>query len=277
MTDLYIIAAGKGSRMGGSVPKALLPISNGIPNITTTLQQAYSQFGNIFIVGNTAVSDQWDNYYLTEKERFPYLFASNQNLNAKVKFLFISSGLGDGHAVMQALEQSKKYRGISDDVVICWGDAFIEHSGTFSELLQVVRQKKRKSSRLSGVAPAVMEENPYVTLLVNSDMQCMSADFSKYGENHQNGFHDQSVFYFKKDVLEYALSNLHLSYWKNGRYITQGGELSLLYVFHYFYNTGNPCEVYETQYPTLGFNTPDEVASIQREIEIKWRNQSSLH
>lgn len=276
MTDLYIIAAGKGSRMGGSVPKALLPIAEGIPNITTTLQQAGTLFDNIFIVGNVAVKDQWEKYYLAERERFPELFAFDAQCNSRVKFLYISSGLGDGHAVMQAFEESKAYKNKSNDVVICWGDAFIEFSETFSELLNVAALANRsRPHEVTGVAPAVMENNPYVTLLVDSNMNCMSADFSKYGENHASGLHDQSLFYFRRDALKHALEKLHFAYWKNGRYITQGGELSLLYAFHYLYNQKSPATVYETQYPTRSFNTPAEVADIQKEIRKIWQSQYS--
>jgi hypothetical protein len=108
-------------------------------------------------------------------------------------------------------------------------------------------------------------------------MNCVSADFSKYGEKHPSGFHDQSVFRFRKSELWESLSNLHAAFWKNGRYITPGGELSLLHAFHFMYNTEQSLQVYETDYPTLSFNTPEEVASIQLEINRKWNttHQSS--
>jgi hypothetical protein len=102
-------------------------------------------------------------------------------------------------------------------------------------------------------------------------MQCISADFSKHGESHANGFHDQSVFRFDISRLMKSLSDLHSALWKNDRYITPGGELSLLYSFHYLYNSHDPVYVYETAHPTLSFNTIEEVVDIQRDLSARWK------
>jgi hypothetical protein len=44
------------------------------------------------------------------------------------------------------------------------------------------------------------------------------------------------------------------------------------------YNKGMSVSVYETSYPTLSFNTIEEVLTIQKEINTKWtenaKNQS---
>src|SRR5271168_921285 len=60
--DLYIIAAGNGSRMAVNVPKALVPIVEE-PCPTTTLQQIGDKFKTVFIVTNSTVQDQWSKYY----------------------------------------------------------------------------------------------------------------------------------------------------------------------------------------------------------------------
>lgn len=259
-TDLYIIAAGKGSRMGGNIPKALVPI-NDQPCLTTTLQQVGHKFKNVFVVTNELLSIEWASYFKSLDQNYKSLCRNVTNIP-------ISSGLGDGHAVMRALETAEKLEGTSHDVVILWGDAFIEHAELVDELLSMnIRQ-------YSGIIPAVREANPYVSLLVDSDMSCISADFSKYGESHPTGFHDQSIFRFNRGELLKSLRVLHTCFWKGGRYITQGGELSMLYVFHYLYNTCDAAVVYETSYPTKSFNTPEEVALIQQEISKKWKIQN---
>ena len=271
MADLYIIAAGKGSRMGGGVPKALIPIEEGIPNITNTLKQAQGLFDSIFIVTNKDVRAAWDKYYLDNVDVFPELFNSANNSAPLVRFVSISSGLGDGHAVLSALDEVKQsYRKdtVSNKMAIVWGDAFIRHRETFQEIIDISQSRGHSDS--VGFAPAVLEDNPYVSLLTDDEMKCMSADFSKYGESHPSGLHDQSVFFFDREILHKALRTLHNCFWKNGRYITPGSELSLLHAFHYLYNTNMPLTVYQTEYPTMGFNTPSEVADIQREIRKTW-------
>lgn len=274
--DLYIIAAGKGSRMGGKVPKALVPITDE-PNLATTLKQIGSKFKNVFIVTNNSIQLEWDKFFtLTE----PSLLKNVINLP-------IDSGLGDGHAVLEALEHPKMDNvDQCTDIVICWGDVFFQHGEIIDEMMQqnermlpgAISIGPRRSAKLgsgSGMMPVVREDNPYVTILTNTEMRVLSADFSKYGESHPTGFHDQSIFRFDRHSLHIALNDLHKAYWKNGRYITQGGELSLLYTFHYFKNAGVPMKAYETIYPTLSFNTPEEVQHIQKEINSKWQNQSS--
>ena len=260
--DLYIIAAGKGSRMGGSLPKALVPITDE-PCLTTTLKQVGSKFNNVFVITNTLIQNDW-NYYF---DHSPAMLMRNV-INVPIK-----SGLGDGHAVLSGimqvdqLEKDGKLE-CSNDIVVCWGDVFFQHYQIMDELLS-------RQLDCSAIIPAVMEDDPYVSLLVDGNFACMSADFSKYGEKHPTGFHDQSVFRFNRRMLEDALSSLNRCFWKNGRYITPGGELSLLHTFHYLYNAGIPAFVYETDYPTLSFNTPEEVKTIQEEINQKWLNQFS--
>jgi bifunctional N-acetylglucosamine-1-phosphate-uridyltransferase/glucosamine-1-phosphate-acetyltransferase GlmU-like protein len=261
-SDLFIIAAGKGSRMKVNVPKALVPITDE-PCLTTTLQQLGSKFDKVVIVTNKDIQDQWSAYFAETKAKYPELLNNVHNVP-------ISSGLGDGHAVLWGLVDAHAQKiEVSDDIVIAWGDVFFSNPEIIDELLS------HPMYWHSGVVPAVLKPNPYVTLLVDEDMECMSADFSKYGENHSSGLHDQSVFRFKKSILHEALYDLHNAFWKNGRYITQGGELSMLYVFHHLYNTDQPVTVYQTDYPTLSFNTPEEVAHIQMELKQKWLSQSS--
>ena len=256
--DLYLICAGKGSRMGGNVPKALVPITDE-PNLTTTLKQIGSKFRNVFVVTNIDIQDQWSKYFLSMSDELGDSILSN------VSNIPIKSGLGDGHAVLQALNQTSNYTNYN--VVIAWGDVFFQHGEIIDEILA-------HPSNGVGIIPAVTKENPYVTLLSDENNRIISADFSKYGECHPTGFHDQSVFRFHRYTLREALWNLHNALWKNGRYITVGGELSLLHTFHYLYNNRTPATVYETDYPTLSFNTAAEVQQIQQEINEKWKNKS---
>jgi hypothetical protein len=67
--------------------------------------------------------------------------------------------------------------------------------------------------------------------------------------------------------LEEALKQLHDSLWKGGRYLTPGGELSLLYTFHLLNNKSpGGVALYETDYSTRTFNTIAEYESIKGEF-----------
>jgi molybdopterin-guanine dinucleotide biosynthesis protein A len=258
--DLYIVAAGNGSRLKADVPKALVPIV-GEPCLTTTLQQIGQKFRKVFVVTNVAVQAQWLAY-------FRALESSYSELARLVVNVPIHSGLGDGHATLQAIIAAEKLEGsrLAQDIVVAWGDVFFQYDEIIDELLALAPIG-------AGFAPAVYEGSPYVSLSVNDAMQCLSAEFSKFGEKNAAGFHDQSVFRFHLPRLKKSLEDLHNALFKNGRYIASGAELSLLYSFHHLYNTADPVYVYETRYPTLSFNTVDEVADIQIKIRARWKRQ----
>lgn len=266
MSDLYIIAAGKGSRMGGSIPKALVPLA-GQPNLTTTLQQIGHKFDNVFVVTNVEVQEPWLKYFKNLRKEFPELADMVTNIP-------ITSGRGDGHAVMEALrvaewmEDNDKVS-LNDDIVIAWGDVFFPYGEIIDELLAAKIDM--------GVVPVVYEKNPYVSLRMGQGMQVHSADFSKFGETAENGYHDQSVFRFNRVKLHQTLQIMNAVLSKNQKYITSNGEMSLLHVFHFVSNTSQgprpEIQAYETKYPTLSFNTVEEVAAIQQEINDKWQHK----
>jgi molybdopterin-guanine dinucleotide biosynthesis protein A len=243
-----------------NVPKALVPITDE-PCLTTSLQQIGHKFRRVFIVTNVVVQDQWTTYFRALEAVYPELAQQVVNLP-------IRSGLGDGHAALQGIVAADRIEGgrLQRDMVVAWGDVFFPKGEFIDELLSIPQKG-------SGLLPAVRECQPYVSLLVNDEMQCVAADFSKYGENRISGFHDQSVFRFDLPRLRRALCDLHNALWKNDRYIAPGGELSLLYTFHQLYNTADPAYVYEAKYTTLSFNTVEEVAAIQREIGAEWRSR----
>jgi hypothetical protein len=214
----------------------------------------------VFVVTNVLVQDQWHHYFQELEANYPELAKLVLNLP-------ITSGLGDGHATLQGFLAAERLKAaaLSQDVVIAWGDVFFPDAEIIDELLSIVPLG-------SGLLPAVRESHPYVSLLVDERMRCVSADFSKHGEYHSTGLHDQSVFRFSLPVLRASLRELHNALWKNGRYLSPGGELSLLYSFHQLYNSSDPAYVYETEHPTFNFNTIEEVVDIQLEISNRWKN-----
>lgn len=248
MKTLMIIAAGLGTRMGVSVPKALAEV-NGKPNIEHTIEHAVPVYGtNIFVVANKKAKDAWVNW--------------QRNTDADVELMFIDSGLGDGHAVLAAVEAvwTELNYILPAEITIMWGDAHVNSPHIFSEL------ENQELGTNSGVFPVVMEQNPYVTALVDEQMQVTHIDFSKRGEKHETGFHDQSIFRFKTGAMHAALRFMHKVLWKGGRYISEGGELNFLHVVHFLYNSDHPVKIYQTKYPLMSYNTPDELMKIQIKV-----------
>lgn len=252
--DLYIVAAGNGSRLGGNIPKALIPIVSE-PCLTTTLSRVWDVFRNIFVITNVLCRDVWTEYFVG-------LTATRPELRERVIHLPIRSGLGDGHAVLEGVLAAERIGDVTlaPEMIVMWGDVFLREPELMRELLS-------HASRGSGLIPAIFERDPYVCLRVTVEQQCVSADFSKHGERHASGLHDQSVFRFRREAVRDCLLELHRCLWKHDRYIAAGGELSLLYAFHQMYNAGNPAYVYETKYGTRSFNTREDVLSIQAELE----------
>jgi len=259
--DLYVVAAGNGSRINLSTPKALVPIA-GEPCLTTTLRSIGSKFSRVFVVTNERMADSWCAYFEDFQEINPHIGQNVINLP-------IQSGLGDGHAALQGILSAEKLGNTSEEIVVAWGDVFFPNAEIIDELLSA-------RSAGSGLLPVILERDPYVSIHVNSRMQCVSADFSRYGEGNPSGFHDQSVFRFSRARLRSALCNLHNCLWKNGRYITSAGELTFLYSIHHLYNAGRPAYAYETKHRTLTFNTADDVLAVRRELGLLSRDPAQL-
>jgi GTP:adenosylcobinamide-phosphate guanylyltransferase len=238
MIDLFIIAAGTGSRLNSEVPKALTDI-RGRACIDYLVDHALPHFNEIFVVTNKQCQDAWK----------PWLSGSG------ITNVSIASGHGDGHATLSGLRGSGS---IAPEVVVCWGDIFLESDKIFSEIVNYPLLG-------AGCIPARYENNPYVTLTTELTLypsSCTGALFSKYGETRDQGYHDQSMFRFNKAPLIASLTSLDAAYWKTNKYMTPGNELSLLHTFHYLYNIGQPLQIYDTKETVMSFNTQEELEKI---------------
>ena len=242
--ELIIIAAGNGKRMGNiSVPKVLYPV-NGMPNLQRILNAAEDAgvFDEIHIVIKASAENDFVDYFHKHPSK------------VDVNLVSINSGYGDGHAIMEALVQIGASK---DKAVVVWGDVYIENGMIFKELVSYEDQC------FNVIVPVCKEESPYVTILADQDMNVTGADFSKLGEKHFEGLHDQSVFMINKNAALEALQTMHNVLWKNGRYISESKELNFLHAMHYLYNHDEPASCYITEYPTKSFNSIDEVQRIE--------------
>lgn len=220
---IYFISAGKGSRMNSEIPKSLHKI-NGIPNLVRNIGLLNEDY---FVVVN---KDQKEHYlkYISED-----------------KLIFIDSGLGSGHAIMQL--------NLKDDDIIIWGDAVISNVAIINEL------KKQ-----SGFAvPLKRTSDPYVNFICDMNLKIKEVLFSKYGETSKSGLQDCCIFKVSEKSVQY-LEQLHNAIWK-GRYITESGEFEYLYLMHYMSNVGDCANGYITNYPDSidSYNTIEELKIIE--------------
>lgn len=265
--DLMIVAAGNGTRMGdATLPKILTKI-NGYPNLWNTLDKWRSipGKGKTYIVVNNRNGD-WIEHSI--KEYFLHLQQKNQHLTNdflteeknNIEIVKIESGRGDGHAVMEAA----RHLPLSSFFFIVWGDAYFTSWNIFTDCIDEYR--RRKDMDYPMYVPVINEKNPYVTFIVDEKMECIAADFSKRGENHPSGFHDQCVFLCKRSTICELLSVMHNTYLKNGRYVTDSGELTFLYLIHFLHNVSNPAKAIITDSPVLSYNTVGEVKAIEKAL-----------
>ena len=81
------------------------------------------------------------------------------------------------------------------------------------------------------------------------------------------GYHDQCIFTFDADILKFALKVLKSALWKENKYMTTGGELSLLHTFHYLYNTNYHLDILQFDKEIVkSYNTKEELEKIINEI-----------
>lgn len=263
--DVMIVAAGNGTRMGeNNVPKILTPI-NGKPNLWNTLDKLQkTPIHRVFLIVN------YRNVDIITKSVNEYIHKNggyDSKMTDNIKIIAIQSGRGDGHAVLEALNRLKNH---SKWMFVMWGDAYITSSDIFDDCVREYLCRKNEDISLpSMLVPVINEMNPYVTFVVSQHMECISADFSKRGEQHPSGFHDQCIFFCDMEPIGRHLLTLENAYFKNGRYITDSGELTFLYLIHYLCNVGQPAKALITESPVLSYNTQGEVKEIEKTLSSK--------
>lgn len=263
--DLMIVAAGNGTRMGDvTLPKILTKI-NGYPNLWNTLDKWRTVPGR----GKTYIVVNNRNGHLIEASIEAYFNQLEDKLvnsdfikteRDQIKITTIESGRGDGHAVMVAAHPLP----LSKFFFVVWGDAYFTSWNIFSDCIDEFRRNDEKGYIM--YIPVVNEKNPYVTFIVDDKMECVAADFSKRGENHPSGFHDQCVFFCNRARICELLNVMHNAYFKNGRYVTDSGELTFLYLVHFLHNLHNPAKALVTDSPVLSYNTMGEVKEIEKSL-----------
>jgi bifunctional N-acetylglucosamine-1-phosphate-uridyltransferase/glucosamine-1-phosphate-acetyltransferase GlmU-like protein len=246
MADLMIVAAGNGTRMGSvSIPKLLYPILKTC-NLDRISKYCHNYVDKIFVV----IRSQDKDIYINHLQYSIY--------KSIVHLIPIESGKGDGHAILTALDYMETNSITYDnDLVIMWGDCVLTSGEIISELIT-------KSSTSPFIFPVKKELEPYVWFKPNFGelSYCTSANFSKRGEATDEGYHDQSIFKIKANIIHGMLSTMHDVLYRNDNYITNN-ELNFLHLIHFLHNSGTYAKMYETDFKTYSFNTIIEAQNIE--------------
>lgn len=237
--DLIIIAAGENSRMNG-IDKGNVLI-NGKSNIENTVELALQNVDMVHIICNSKNYQEYGRIFLDY---------------SKVRVYQIDSGLGDGHAILTALDKVD-YNG--QDLMICWCDVYFKDDKIFNELKQI-----QVTYRNPMIIPVIEEKDPYVWFMCDGKLLVNCAMFSKHGELTPKGYHDQSIFLIKADAIYSYLTEMHSVLLRNGKY--QTGELNFLNICHLLFNSGCPAKLHVTNNKTYPYNTLEQLKQIRNEI-----------
>ncbi len=260
MAILTILAAGRAKRFFQScifdqslIPdKSLAPI-NGKPNLINTLEKTDQYF---------------DKFYIVINEKYQKIFQQTlEDYQRKIELIALpstQSGIGSGAAVMAALSRIKY-----QEIILLWGDAFVSNTLIIEELINY-----QSAAVLS--LPLCHTKDPYVSFVLNQNLNAIAVDFSKYGEVRQSGYQDQCVFKIKKSLLDY-LKIFHQATFKESRYITETKEFEFLYIVHLLRNLNKPvkCFISENKDSIHSYNTVQELKAIENLMKEQNKNIKS--
>lgn len=195
-----IICAGKQSRFGLDLPKALVTYKDSC----------------LLDLNLDAMNKYCDKSYVVCSNYNKQYFESYNKI-------VIESGLGSGDAVLKALQNLDLKP--TDTCFIQWGDSF-QTEDIYKACIENFNDED-----LEVLIPCVYEDKPYVKVSNNIDGNTEIL-FSKYGDNITPGYHDLSIFYSNALMLLNKLKEFNCKYYINGKYNHKHNEFEFLDVFN---------------------------------------------
>lgn len=200
-----VLSAGKQTRFGSQLPKALMKY-NTTDTVLDINIKTMSKFCDII-------------YIIINKENDNSLYKPIKEKYNNIQLVSINSGLGDGHAVLESLK-SIKYN-LRDKIYLIWGDSIQDDERLF------VATENAYNNMFT--LPLRYEKEPYVQFVVEYGL-VRKVKFRKYEETTEEGYHDYSLFLFNPNVMREVLELHHKKYWKEEeqKYINRNNELVFL-------------------------------------------------
>ena len=183
MFSVVIPAAGSGTRMDQSLPKALTPF-----NGSTFLEWQIKKFENI--------SDQ---IYVIVAESQYQLFKSHRDLNnLNYNIIIQNDGKGSFFAIKSVISQIK-----SKFLLICWVDQI---GLSRSIILQTITQFL--ITDCAALVPLIYQKEPYVKAIIGQDAKLTSWEYRREGDLPKEGYTDLGFFAFQTASLKKCIESI---------------------------------------------------------------------
>lgn len=236
--ELIVAAAGRGSRMGGELPKPLYQV-NGKPLLELILEKFKVKLDNIIVVVSEHSRVSFEEFLLGLRQKRQF---ENQNFEIAVQ-MNINGTLG---AVEAGLRKVK-----ANCVFIAWGD----HIGISEEMIKKMKVNMENNQDKSLILPTVMRSNPYINFkrLENKIVEFQELKKLKtkitYGEN------DCGCFLFNTVSILNSIENFKLT---NS---DRAGEINFLEVIPFLEREkeGILTQVESNLQLTMGINSIEDV------------------
>ena len=242
-------AAGRGSRLGGEVPKIFVPI---LPEVT------------VWEVIRSRLAQVADRIVLVLSPEGRAFLAANQSSFTNVDFAtteIVSQerALGMGDAIFGAAEAWREF----ESILIVWGDQFNLSPETLRACVNLHAQQKKPAVTL----PVVRMEKPYVEYVFDAE-RLVEVRQSREGDAcDADGFSDVGVFLLSGGDALIREWNKYRAQRATG---SVTGEINFLpFLLHLSMVAGWPVARYECRDATeaIGINTPEDLAFARRVLQ----------
>jgi bifunctional UDP-N-acetylglucosamine pyrophosphorylase/glucosamine-1-phosphate N-acetyltransferase len=245
-------AAGRGSRLGGDIPKIFVPI---LPEVTIweAMRGKLSQAADLIVL---VLSPEGQHYVDKNRANFrPDTFA-------KTKVALQPAPLGMGDAIFGPIDFWREY----DDLLVVWGDQFNLSLQTLNACLELHAHSRKPALTL----PVVRMAKPYVEYVFNSAGQLTRIRQSREGDVCEpGGFSDVGVFLLTGGA---ALAEEWSRFRANSPTGSVTGEINFLpFLAHLSCAAHWPVNRHETDDPAeaIGINTPEDLALARQILQKK--------
>ena len=234
---VIILAAGKGTRMGNSLAKVLIPIA-GKPTLEFALDTAerLNPTRTVVVVGHQA-------------DRVQKIFS-----NRDLEFVLQKEQLGTGHAARQAEQTLANFEG---RILVLCGDMPLIKPKTLESLLRIHREMEAKCTVLTLKGNANNDFGRIIRDVDGSFLRIVEYREASAEEKNVDEF-NSGVYCFDKSLFFKALCSIGDSNIQKEYYLTDALEYSV--------NIGCRVASLETEDTNeiIGINTPDDLKLVEQ-------------